>query len=190
MKLIYGELSSGKSTESLKLVKDKPDVLYISLDQDRSISEILSKGFKNVELQTIKNCFIIDIEFALIGKKYKTVVVDSLNFIKLVEDVNHEFNLKRIVKGLEYLHYTYDVEIIATYNILRNIDNMKTNIKSFFNKKDDWELVETRRHRKIKDIVKYLEKVTTVNPDELPPPIPEIKIDILEKKGVVPENFW
>lgn len=144
MKLIYGENSSGKSTKALRLIKDK--VFYLSLDQDRSLSELFSKGFKNSKFHVIKNCFLIDIEFAIIGNNgkpiFNTVVIDSLNFIKLVENTNHKSNLKRIIKGLEYLHYTYDVEIIATYNILRNVDKMDSDVKSLFK---DWELIKTNK---------------------------------------------
>jgi hypothetical protein len=166
MKLIYGEHDSGKSTKALSLIKDKKRVFYLSLDQDKSICEIFSKGFKDAEFRVIKDCFLIDIEFALIGTKplYNTLVIDSLNFIKLVEDVNYEANLKRIIKGLEYLHYTYDVEIIATYNTLRNVDSIKPTIKRLFDK--DWELIETTKKKSPK---KWSEK---------------------EKTGVVPESFW
>lgn len=148
MKLIYGEHSSGKSRKALKLIKDKDKVFYLSLDQDRSLSDLFSKDlFKKSKFHVIKNCFLIDIEFAIIGSGGKpifdTIVIDSLNFIKLVEDVNHEFNLKRIIKGLEYLHYTYDIEVIATYNVLRNIDIMRSDVKDLFVDKEDWELIET-----------------------------------------------
>jgi len=175
MKLIYGEHSSGKSTKALNLIKDKRNVLYVSLDQDKSVANLFSKGLKNTEYQYIQNCFLIDLEFSIIGSDggssagkliYDTIVLDSLNFIKVVQDKS-ECNLKQIIKGLEYLHYTYGVEIIATYNILRNVDKMKWDVESLFVSRPEWELIET------------ISKPTKSKADEF-----------LERKAAVPENFW
>lgn len=162
MKLIYGEHSSGKSSKVLELIKDKDRVFYLSLDQDRSLSDLLSK-FTNTTYSHIKNCFLIDLEFAIIGRigkpMYDTVVIDSLNFVKVADDINHEFNLKHIVKGLEYLHYTYNVDIIATFNILRNIDSMKGDVESVFIDRSGWELIETKKRKK--DNKSKVLKITT-----------------------------
>jgi hypothetical protein len=154
MKLIYGEHSSGKSSKALELIKNKDRVFYLSLDQDRSLSDVLSRSFQNTTYHYINNCFLIDLEFAIIGRigkpMYDTVVIDSLNYIKVADDINHEFNLKHIISGLEYLHHTYDLDIIATFNTLRNIDRMKGDIKSVFVGKNDWELIETKRRKEKK----------------------------------------
>jgi len=150
MKLIYGEHSSGKSSKVLELIKDKK-AFYLSLDQDRSLSDLLSRSYPNTTYSYIKNCFLIDLEFSIIGRigrpMYDVIVVDSLNYIKVADDVNHEFNLKHIIKGLEYLHHTYNVDIIATFNILRNIDTMKSDVESVFIGRSDWELIETVKRK-------------------------------------------
>jgi hypothetical protein len=171
MKLIYGEHSSGKSSKAIELIKEKGRVFYLSLDQDRSLSDFLEKKFKNVEHRYIKNCFLIDLEFAILGQIgktiYDTIVVDSLNFIKVSDDINHEFNLRNIIKGLEYLHYTYDVDIIAIFNILKNVDKMKGDIESVFIGKKDWDLIETKKIKKsntikVKDDTAYLRDIPKV----------------------------
>jgi hypothetical protein len=164
MKLIYGEHCSGKSSKVLELIKNKKDVFYISLDQDRSISNFFCplpgeflerKPYEGVELHEVKNCFLIDLEFQLVGfherSKYKTLVIDSLNFIKLAKGVNHD-NLDQIIKGLEYLHFTYDIEIISTYNTLRNIDSMKEDILKLFKSRKNWELINTVRRKDYKSL--------------------------------------
>ena len=139
------EYNSGKSSKALKIASRKDNVLYLSLDGDQSLSKIAER-YKNIELQFIKNCFLIDIEFSLIGKNgkanYKTVVIDSINFIKS-SNLHDKLNLGNIIKGLEYLHYTYNIDIIATYNILRKADKMSEMFESVFFNKNDWEITES-----------------------------------------------
>lgn len=158
MKLIYGQYNSGKSHKAISLIKDKKDTIYISLDKDKSVSRVL-EDYK-VENLSLSNCFLIDLEFAILGNTgdlsqfkplYKTVVIDSLNFVRVLQEVNHKFNLKHIIKGLEYLHYTYDVDIIATYNILKMADKMKGDIESVF-VDSEWELIETKFKKKQKSL--------------------------------------
>lgn len=147
MKLIYGEHSSGKSSKCLELIKDKSKVFYFSLDQDKSVSRIVENR-DNCNISTPKNCFLIDLEFEILveGKPiYDTIVVDGLNFIKSYQS---NFNLSKIAKGLEYLHHIYHIDVIATYNVLRNMDKMRENVINTFNKSSGWELLETKKKNK------------------------------------------
>ena len=151
MVLIYGEHNSGKSSKALSLAKKhSPNVLYLSLDNDQSVKIIAEKN--NIEWKYIKNCFLIDIEFSILGRSFDTIVIDGLNFIQLVENISHEFNLRHIIKSLEYLHHTYDVQIIATFNTLRCVDRMKPSVVSIFSDKKDWSLIETE-FKKVKQQV-------------------------------------
>ena len=166
MKLIYGEHSSGKSSKALEFIKNKPRVFYFSLDKDQSVKSMLHKHKAEAEFQIIKNCFLIDIELAIVGRdgnsNYDTIVIDSLNFIKSINDVGGYSKLKHILKGLEYLHHAYNVEIIATYNILSNLDKMRRDVNDIFSNRKDWELIETTSKRKKKEAsllpVKYTRK--------------------------------
>jgi len=143
MIFIYGEHTSGKSTKALSLAKIMPKVLYLSLDNDQAVKKIAEKN--NIEWKYIKNCFLIDIEFAIVGRAFDTIVIDGLNFINLVNNINHEFNLRHIVKNLEYLYHTYDVNIVCTFNTLKNVDRMKPDIKKLFEGNEDWKLVESSK---------------------------------------------
>lgn len=143
MIFIYGEHTSGKSSKALSLAKSMPKVLYLSLDNDQAVKKIAEKN--NIEWKYIKNCFLIDIEFAIVGRSFDTIIIDGLNFINLVNNINHEFNLRHIVKNLEYLYHTYDVNIVCTFNTLKNVDRMKPDIKKLFEGNEDWKLVESSK---------------------------------------------
>lgn len=153
MILIYGEHSSGKSTQALKLVKKSEKTLYLSLDSDRSVLRRID-DYTNIQPLTIKNCFIIDIELAILDfnntSKYKTLVVDGINFINRVSPKD---SIEKTIKGLEYLHFTYDLDVIATYNVLSSVDSMKKSVQSIFSDKKRWELFETKK--KIKEKISY-----------------------------------
>ncbi len=147
MKLIYGEHSSGKSSKCFELIKNKSKVFYFSLDQDKAVSRIV-EDLDNCDISIIKNCFLIDLEFAVLvdGKPiYDTIVVDSLNFIKSYQS---NFNLTKVIKGLEYLHHIYNIDVIATYNILSKMDQMKENVIDVLSKTSGWELIEVEKKKK------------------------------------------
>lgn len=141
MKIIFGDHFTGKTTKALKLISGDPNTIYFSLDGDKSIESHIEKS----QISQIKNCFLIDIEFAITGKNVKRIVVDPINYIKTVNELNIEKTFKDIIKGLEYLHYTYNIEIIAIYNTLKMCDRTREIINIDLLK--SWEIIEVEKFK-------------------------------------------
>ena len=76
----------------------------------------------------------------------KRIVIDPINCIKTVNDSNVELSFKSIIKGLEYLHYTYDIEVVAIYNTLKMIDRTRQMVD--LNLLKSWKIVEIKKEKR------------------------------------------
>jgi thymidine kinase len=124
--IIIGSHSSGKTTRALDIINTNEKCLFISLDFDRKMSRLV-EDLENIKYLQIRNCFLIDIEFAVINNKCETLIIDGLNFINMAQKNVNQF--EEIVKSIEYLSSTYDLKIIGTLNTLKNVDYIKENAK-------------------------------------------------------------
>lgn len=140
MTIIFGESQSGKTSLALEMVKKSPRAIYITLDSDKSLIEKVDKIKNNIELKPIDNPFIIDIEMEILqngGLKNNIthLIIDPINHIRQsnvdyfkTEKVD---NLKNIISSLEYIELTYNIKVIAIYNVLRNVDKTRSDIMEY-----------------------------------------------------------
>lgn len=140
MTIIFGESQSGKTSLALQMIKRSPRAIYITLDSDKSLIEKVDKAKNNIELKPIDNPFIIDIEMEILqngGLKNNIthLIIDPINHIRQsnvdyfkTEKVD---NLKNIISSLEYIELTYNIKVIAIYNVLRNVDKTRSDIMEY-----------------------------------------------------------
>jgi len=140
MTIIFGENQTGKTSLALEMVRKAPKVIYFTLDSDKSLKEKVDNVRTNIELKSIDNPFIIDIEMEIIqngGLKNDIthLIVDPINFIRQSNvdyfSTEKSNNLKNIISSLEYIESTYNLKVIAIFNTLRNVDKTRESIMEY-----------------------------------------------------------
>lgn len=162
MTIIFGENSSGKSSLALHMIKKASKAFYFALDSDKSIINRLN-NYKNIEVKLLKDPFFIDIEMNLIERgclknDVSHIVVDTINYIKQVEDIDrrtYEKTINGLISGLEYLESTYDVKVIAVFNVLRKVDATTAIIMNY---KSSHKLISTSKIFNKKKLFSIIQK--------------------------------
>jgi len=127
MKLIFGESSSGKSTEALETLKSGDKCLYISLDSDRTIKSKIDQG--NFDIQYIKvEPNLMDVNIEILQRKIGTthVIIDPINYIMKYSSIS----IKELVDDFSVIEDNHKIEIILVLNTLKNLETDLSNLKN------------------------------------------------------------